>query len=172
MNAITFNKAWLKSIRHVIANASVTSQVECVAYFTAAVAKSLDARWLLFDKENAPKDGYSKVDLDFAIKNVDFRLDVEKVPSVLQLMQCEKVHKFTVRKTGATKKGKPSKLVVQFRADYTGAPLDLMEWLIKYGSAEGALVLTPREQQGELPINGAKANRKAAGTPTATAKVQ
>lgn len=170
MKPLVFERAWVSGVEHIIKNANVTSRIKVVGRFTPAVAKALEARWLLFDRENLPKAGYKVVELDYELKSLRAQftpgggLEAHKLDLTSEL-----ANHFKVIRQGDAKKGKKSALLVQFRVHYTGSPYEMLDYLLKVGAAEGKLELTPLQQEmfdqpAEKPAKGRK-GKKANGAP-------
>ncbi len=144
MKPLVFAKARVRGVECVVANGNLTSRIKIVANFTADVATAMEARWVLFDKDQLPKSGYRVIELDFEFKNFRFTFGVEKLGH-LELTS-ELADRFKVLRQGDGKK-KPRKLMVQFRIHHAGSPFELIEWLMKIGGAEGKMELSALQQE-------------------------
>lgn len=131
----------------------IVSKIKVVSIMTAEIAAVLGAKWLLFDKEQIAKAGYTAVELDFELVNVRMKFASAKLDKNLD-MYIEKAGQFKVYRKGA--KAKPKRLMVSFRLHYSGSPFELLEYLLRVGGIEGTCTLMPR--QGELPLESAAQN--------------
>lgn len=134
---IIFDKARITAVEHKISSGVVTSRLKVVAIATAKIARAIGARWLL-DKEALVKQGFSSVELDYALKNVRLKHGIEKVAHV-ELVS-ELVTKFKVFRKGDDNK-KSKRLMVSFQAHHSGSPFELLEHLMKVGEGEGTCTL-------------------------------
>lgn len=156
---IVFAKAHIKGVEHKLSNANVTSKIKFIADFSSEVAKQLDARWLLFDREQFPKEGFKAVEMDTEIKSFRLRHVVKGMENKPLDLQSELANKFKVVKSGGKKKGK-AVLRVQFVVEHSGNPFGLLEYLLAIGGGDGVLEITPT--QTELFADDKKAAAKKA----------
>ena len=145
MNPVVFEKSRITAVEHKLGNGGVSSRIKVAAVFTAKVAQALNAKWVLFDKEQLVKDGFKSVELDAEVKNIGIRFEVPKLGGALDLTS-ESATNFKVLRMGDGKK-KAKKLMVQFRIQHAGSPFELLEHMIRVGGAEGTLTLTPLQKE-------------------------
>lgn len=155
---IIFEKARITAVEHRITAGTVTSRLKVVAIATAKIARAIGARWLL-DKDALVKQGFSSVELDYALKNVRLKHGIEKVAN-LELVS-EMVTKFKVFRKGDDAK-KAKKLMVSFQAHHTGSPFELLEHLMKVGEGEGTCTLIGLQAE-MFPENAAEPKPKSRG---------
>lgn len=146
MKPIVFEKAHISAVEHKIGNGAVTSRIKVTAVFTPEVATAMEARWVLFDRDQVVKNGYKNIELDYELKNLRMTFEVpEMAQSRLQLTS-ELASGFKVMRRGDGKK-KAKRLAVQFRIGHAGSPFDLLEYLIRIGGAVGRMELTALQQE-------------------------
>lgn len=144
---LTFERARISAVEHKIANGNVSSRIKVVAKFTAALAEAMEARWVFFDKEQIPKQGYKAIELDYELKNFRLRFHVPKMDEDRLELTSELAQKFKVVRQGNRKKAKKELLVVQFQVMHAGSPFELLEYLLKLGGAEGVMELEPLQRE-------------------------
>lgn len=155
-----FVKAFTKKV------GSGKTKLTVVAPLSAALARELKVHHVVYTQENMPKPELIEVKLNVR-KSAPFnlRLEVPSVPHVLNVM-CEDAIDWIANQKGTTKKGKPTKLMIEFKAVFTGAAIGVFEWLEKYGQAAGTLTLdstAPVQQHlQEVPKKGKKDGKAAA----------
>lgn len=143
MNDIVFEKARIAAVEHKIHAGAVTSRLKVVAIATAKIARALGARWLL-DKDALVKQGFTSVELDYALKNVRAKHAIDQVHAV-ELVS-DLVTKFKVFRKGDDNK-KSKRLMVSFQVHHTGSPFEMLEHLMKVGEGEGVCTLVPLQRE-------------------------
>lgn len=146
MKAVIFERARINAIEHKIANGNVSSRIKCSAQFTTKNATSMEARWVMFDRDELAKSGYKAIELDYEMKNLRLRFAVPEMKEHELDLTCELAAAFKVFRQGDGKK-KPKKLMVQFKLETNGSPFELLEYMIKIGGAEGKLELEPLQKE-------------------------
>lgn len=146
MKDIVLQKAAITSITHKRQKKSSLSIIEVAGILTAEVANVIGCRWLLFDKEQIPKAGYTAIQLD--VEYTDLRMKfagpaAAKIDKGLDFY-VSKASRFEVYRTGGKKKAK--RLMVSFKLDYSGAPFELIEFWLR-GEMEGVCTLMPRQAE-------------------------
>lgn len=155
-----FVKAFAKKV------GSGKTKLTIVAPLSAQLARELKVHSVVYTQENMPKPELIEVKLNVR-KSAPFnlKLNVASVPHVLDV-QCEDAVDWIATQKGTSKKGKPTKLMIEFKAVFTGAAIGVFEWLEKYGQAAGVLTLdsTAPVQQDlhEAPKKGKKDGKAAA----------
>jgi len=154
-----FIKAFTKKV------GSGKTKLTILAPLPAELARSLKVHSLVYATENMPKPELIEVKLNVR-KSAPFQLtlNVANVSHVLDVM-CEDAIDWIARQKGTSKKGKPTKLMIEFKAVFTGAAIGVFEWLEKYGSAAGTMSLksnAPEQQTLQEVPPKKKHDRKAA----------
>ncbi len=154
---IVFERARIAAVEHRISAAGVSSRIKVVAIATSKIAKAIGARWLL-DRDQLVKQGFTSVELDYAMKNVRAKHSIDKV-ATLEVIS-DLVTKFKVFRKGDDNK-KSKRLMASFQVHHSGSPFELLEHLMKVGEGEGTFTLEPL--QSELfPAGNGKPEAKAA----------
>lgn len=130
-----FIKAFVKKV------GSGKTKLTILAPLPATLARELKVHTVVYTTENMPKPEMIEVKLNVR-KSAPFnlRLNVPNVPNVLTVL-CEDAIDWIATQKGTSKKGKPTKLMIEFKAVFTGAAIGVFEWLEKYGQAAGTLTL-------------------------------
>ena len=160
---LEINGAFVKSYTSKVGK-NVT-KIKILAPLPATLARELRVHSLVFTTENMPKPELIEVKLNVK-KSAPFelRLEVQNVPHVLN-MTCEDAIDWIARQQGTSKKGKPSRLLIEFSVVYVGSILGLVEWLERYGQAAGTLSMqsTAPQQATLLDTTPKKAQKKKNG---------
>jgi hypothetical protein len=130
--------ARITAVEHKIANGGVSSRIKVTGKFTAKVATALNARWLLFDKQQLVKDGFDSVELKAEMLNIRMRFEIPKLGRPIELTS-ERADRFRVMRRESKKKS--AALVLQFRVHHAGSPFELLEHMISVGGAEGTITV-------------------------------
>jgi hypothetical protein len=143
---IVLQRAAITSITHKRAKKSSVATIDVTGVLTADIANVIGCRWLLFDKEQVPKAGYTAIQLD--VEYTDLRMKfagpaAAKIDKGLDFY-VGKASKFEVYRTGGKKKAK--RLMVSFKLDYSGPPFELIEFWLR-GEMEGVCTLMPRQAE-------------------------
>jgi hypothetical protein len=146
MKEIVLQKAAITSITHKRAKKSSVSVIEITGSLTADIANVIGCRWLLFDREQVPKAGYTAIQLD--VEYSDLRMKFA-APAAAKIdkgldMYVSKASKFEVYRTGGKKKAK--RLMVSFKLDSPGSPFELIEFWLR-GEMGGVCTLVPRQAE-------------------------
>lgn len=155
-----FVKAFQKKV------GSGKTKLTILAPLPATLARELKVHNVVYTTDNMPKPEMIEVKLNVR-KSAPFnlRLNVSTVPHVLEVL-CDDAIDWIASQKGTSKKGKPTKLMIEFKALFTGAAIGVFEWLEKYGQAAGTLTLdsTAPVQQNlhEVPRKGKKDGKAAA----------
>jgi hypothetical protein len=129
------------------------TKLTMLAPLTPALARGLKIHSLVYTQDNTPKPELLEIKLNVAeMPTYKLRLEVQGVPTVLDV-QCDAAVDWIARQKGSTRKGKPSKLVVEFKAVFSGAAIGVFEWIEKYGGAAGILRLASVDpEQADLAL--------------------
>jgi len=171
MDVLTFEKAHMVGVSGKISGkAGLVNKVEWAAVCTSAVAEKLDARWVVFDKDQTIKRGFTKIELEYELHAHTLRFVPEGNLSehVLNLTS-ESAGSFKLIRKGDGKK-KAKKLLVTFKVTHGGSQIPLIEYLERIGGAPGKLEMTPAAVQAKLPLGGEQADGKAIADAVKTAK--
>lgn len=144
------------------------TRLTLVAPLTPDLARKLRIHSAVFTQENMPKPELLEVKLKVQkTPNFTLRLEVPSVPDVL-IVGCDEALDWVATQKGTSKKGRPTKLMVEWKVKFVGAAVGVFEWLEKYGGASGKLTLgdfAPEQmplpqQEAEPPMSkAAKAGR-------------
>lgn len=139
-SVINFENAYVKALQTKVGKK--TNALTFIAPLTPDLARKLKIHSAVFTQENAPKPELLEVKLKVGKSaGFDVRLEVQKVADVLHITACSEAKDWIARQKGASKKGKPSRLVIEFKACFSGSAIGILEWLEKYGEAAGVLSL-------------------------------
>lgn len=140
--------AWIKDFSKKIGKGKATLRV--CAPLTPQLARTLKVHSACFTTENMPKPEILETKLN-VLKTCpfDFRLEITDVPHVLAV-QIDETKDWIANQKGTTKKGKPTKMLIEFKAIFTGAAIGVFEWLEKYGSAKGTVTMGNGPEQQTL----------------------
>lgn len=169
MKDIVLQKAAITGITFKRAKKSSSASIDVTGILTADIANVIGCRWLLFDKEQIPKAGYTAIQLD--IEYVDLRMKFAAPAAARNSdkgldMYVSKASHFEVYRSGGKKKAK--RLMVSFRLDYSGPPFELIEFWLR-GEMEGTCTLVPRQAElfdtatPAIAANGAVKGKNADG---------
>lgn len=148
MDALVIQDAWLKEWKAKVGHGVV--RVVFCCQLTPAVARDLKVFSTVFEQDGTPKQTYEEVKLTPRLSGFNLKMQHKDIPLDLSLPSCSEADEFLARRKGSTKKGKASKLILQFRVTYKGSKLHLVEWEEKYGTQACQLVITPTTEQGDL----------------------
>lgn len=154
---ITFNNAFIKAFTTKIGKRR--NVLTFVAPLTADLARNLKIHSAVYTQDNTPKPEIIESKLNVAKSaGFDVRLEVANVADVMHITACSEAKDWIARQKGSTKKGKPSRLLIEFKACFSGSAIGILEWLEKYGEAPGSLLLrNDGPVQGKMPLSEAKA---------------
>jgi hypothetical protein len=157
---ITFGGAFVKAFTTKIGKKR--NVLTLVSPLTPELARKLKIHSAVFTQENAPKPELLEVKLNVAkTDGFDVRLEVPNIADVLHINACSEAKDWIARQKGSSKKGKPSRLMIEFKACFTGSAIGIIEWLEKYGEAAGSLTLKQDGAvQQEMPLSEAKPTKE------------
>jgi len=146
MGEIVFEKAGIFAIQQVTGK-QLTSKVHVVAELNEKSAEALGVRYSLFQRNGVIRFGPKAIELELQYDNAWFSHEIVKIGK-LQLVGAV-VSKFKAFRIGDGKK-KPKRMMLRFVVQYTGAPFELLEHVIKCGRGAGAVTVKPTEEQMNL----------------------
>lgn len=164
---LKIENAFIKAFTHKV-GASKT-KLTIIAALTPQMAQELRVRSVVFAPDNTPKQEIEEIKLK-VIKSApfDFRMEVPNIKDVLLIPSCIEAADWVAKLKGSTKKGKASRLLIEFKVAFNGAASGVFEWLEKYGQAIGSVTMKssgPEQQdlKGEdVAAAAAEAAQKAA----------
>jgi hypothetical protein len=140
--------------------------LHAVAKLTRAAAKAMGAEWSIYDKDDTPKNGPKKWELDYELRNATAVFQVAgvgKMPPQFHLeLNVPLLDRVSIVKIGGKKKAKATYLAARFRMLIDGRESEILEFRRQVRSGEGTLTLSPREDQQPALANLLE---KADGTP-------
>lgn len=165
---ITFEGAFVKAFTTKIGKKR--NVLTLISPLTPDLARKLKIHSAVFTQENAPKPELLEVKLNVAKSNgFDVRLEGPNIADVLHINACSEAKDWIARQKGASKKGKPSRLIIEFKACFSGSAIGILEWLEKYGEAPGTLTIkSDGAVQQEMPLSEAKAKEPPLASKRAT----
>lgn|GEM_PF-2461413 len=165
--AITFEKAHFAAAELRFGGAVY---LHAVAQMTRPAARAMEAEYTVYGRDDLPKDGYKKIELDYELRNAKLVFDlptIGRAPKQFHLeLNCPLIDRVVVTKVGGKKKGKPTYLAAKFRALLDGREAELLEFRRTVGKGEGKLALSPREEEPALTNEPVKSNSELFGQPT------
>lgn len=152
--------AWIKDFSKKIGKGKATLRI--CAPLTPQLARTLKVHSVCFTTENMPKPEIIETKLN-VLKSCPFnlRLEIPDIPHVLAV-QIDEMKDWIANQKGTSKKGKPTKMLIEFKAIFTGAAIGVFEWLEKYGSAKGNLTMENGPEQQTLHDEPKKRGKGAA----------
>lgn len=152
--SLTFETAKIIGLHHKVEKPGITGKIEIVGTFTARLAEAMDARWVVFDKEQIIKGGFKSIDLTYHLNALRLRFtpkgNLERF--VLDVVG-QAASKFKVMTFGDGKK-KAKRMLVRFKVDVAGSQVPLIQYLEQIGGAEGKLELLPDLKQDQKQMFG------------------
>lgn len=138
------------------------STLRMCAPLTPQLARELRVHSVCFTQENMPKPEILETKLNIR-KSCPFslRLEVKDISHVLNV-QIDDTKDWVANQKGTSKKGKPTKMMIEFKAVFTGSAIGVFEWIERYGGAAGVLSLTDGPSQPTLVDEKEKKRGKAA----------
>lgn len=141
------------------------TKLTLVAPMTPKLARALGVASVVYNQEGLPKQEILECKLEIPkAENLDLRIEVPALPETLVVNSALEATDWLAKRKGSTKKGKPSRLMLQFNITFAGSALGVFEWLEKYGTAEGTMTLTsagPEQINLSDPASRRKPKKKA-----------
>ena len=136
---ITMEKSTLSGYKGKIKGGAHSIAVEICTILSIKVAESIEARWILFDRDSMPKQ-FNKVELDTEFRNIRVRFTIPGLEQYELAFEPHMLTKFVVMRKGDGKK-KKKVLALKFQAHYSGNIHDLIDTFERLGSGEGVLTI-------------------------------
>ena len=142
-------KAFVKTFHKKVGQGK--TRLGVVIPMTPKIARDLGFFSAVYQQDGTPKQEILEVKLEVEkAQSFDFRLEVLTLPETLIINTCDEAVDFVAKRKGATKKGKSSRLMLEFKVVFRGSSIGVYEWLEKYGLADGTLTI---ESTGPEQIN-------------------
>ena len=167
MSDLVFEKAFVKAFEHKMQGGK--THLVMVAAMTPQLARALKVHSSVYNTENMPKPEILEVKLNVIREpGFDLHFAVDKIQDAISIPRCIEAREWVATQKGTSKKGKATKLMIQFKVAFAGSELAVFEWLLKYRSSPGVLTLKPGGPQqttiDDIPAETAREeNRKAKG---------
>lgn len=152
--------AFVKAFTKKVGNGK--AKLTICAPLTPQLARQLKVNTVCFTPENMPKPEIIETKLK-VLKTCPFNLRLE-VPAIEHILntQIEECADWIATQKGTSKKGKPTKMMIEFKAIFTGSALGVFEWIERYGGAKGLLRLGDGHEQQTLQEEPKKKGKRAA----------
>lgn len=146
--SLKIDAAFIKAFNHKVG--ANKTKLTIVAALTPQIAQELKVRSVLYAPDNTPKQEIEEIKLK-VIKSApfDFRMEVPNIKDVILIPACIEASDWVAKLKGSTKRGKVSRLLIEFKVAFAGAASGVFEWLEKYGQAVGSVTLNasgPQQQ--------------------------
>lgn len=140
IDVLKAEKAFVKAFTKKVGSGKTALTV--IIPMTPKLAKDFGFHSAVYQQDGTPKQEILEAKLEVAqAEALDFRLDVPTIAETLVIPSISDACEFVAKRKGATKKGKTSRLVLEFKIKFSGSSIGVFEWLEKYGQAAGTLAL-------------------------------
>lgn len=163
-------KAFVKTFHKKVGQGK--TRLGVVIPMTPKTARDLGFFSAVYQQDGTPKQEILEVKLEVAkARDFNFRLEVLTLPEKLIINTCDEATDFVAKRKGATKKGKASRLMLEFKVAFRGASVGVYEWLEKYGLADGTLTIASTGPE-QINLSDPASRRKKPEKPPAETEAQ